>query len=302
MKRLLVTGARGFVGRHCLAHALAAGFDVWATASNGQPPRELASLGIRWRTIDLLQFGSIESLIDEIRPTHALHMAWETTHGTYWTSPANLDWLALGVRFVKAFAAYGGERFVAAGTCAEYDWAHGHAVEDATPERPSTFYGRIKLAHHHMLMASAEQLGFSAATGRIFFAYGPHENPARLIPYACRQLAAGAAAVIANGDLMRDFMHVRDVAAGFVALLRSEINGACNVSSGRGVVLSDIAHALGRASGGPDLVKIGASARRPADPPELVGANERLRASGWEPKIPFEQGLIETYRWWQERI
>jgi UDP-glucose 4-epimerase len=299
MTRLLITGARGFVGRHCLLPALAAGFDVWATASSGELPAELASLDLRWRVVDLLECGAIESLMDEIRPTHALHMAWETTHGTYWTSPANLDWLALGARFFKAFAACGGERFVAAGTCAEYDWTHGHAVEDATTDRPATFYGRIKLAHHHMLMASAEQLGFRAATGRIFFAYGPHENRARLIPYTCRQLAAGEVAAIANGDIVRDFMHVQDVAAGFVALLRSETKGACNVCSGRGTALSEIARVLGHASGRPDLVQISAGTPRAADPPELVGANERLCASGWEPRISLQQGLIDTYCWWR---
>ncbi len=299
MKRLLITGARGFIGRQCLLPALAAGFEVWATTANGQTPSELAALDVGWRVVDLLQGGAIESLVKDIRPTHVLHFAWDTTQGTYWTSPENLDWLALGARFVRAFAEAGGERFVAAGTCAEYDWGHDHAIENITPERPATFYGRIKLAHHDMLMASARQFGFSAATGRIFFVYGSHENPARLIPYICRQLASGEAAVIANGDLMRDFLDVRDVGAGFLALLRSDIDGVCNVCSGQAAALSEIALGLGRVSGRLDLIRIGGrDGGPPLDTPKLFGANERLRSSGWEPKIPVEQGLTEAYRWW----
>ena len=171
--------------------------------------------------------------------------------------------------------------------------------EDETPERPHTFYGRIKLAHHHALMASAEQLGFSAATGRIFFAYGPHENRARIIPYACRQLASGQAAEFSSGTFLRDFMHVDDIGRGFVALLDGETQGACNVSSEEAVSLAEIVTRLGEIAGRPDLVRLGARPDWPDDPPLLLGVNERLRRENWAPRIALADGLAQTYEWWQ---
>lgn len=303
MKRLLVTGGRGFIGRHCLEPALAAGFDeVWATASvGGALLPEVAASTVHWRRIDLLAPGAVEALLDDCRPTHILHTAWETTHGSYWTSAANLRWLSMGTRLVEAFAAGGGERFVSLGTCAEYDWAHRYMVEAVTPERPSTFYGQIKLAHHHMLNAAAEQLGFSAATARVFFAYGPYENQNRIIPYACRNLAAGRFAEFGSGAGFRDFMHVEDVASGLVAMLTSDIRGACNVCSAAPTTLAEIVGTIARISGRPDLVKLGARPDRSGEPALLVGDNAELRSTGWKPRISLSEGLDRTYAWWRER-
>lgn len=299
MKRLLVTGGRGFIGRHCLEPAIAAGYEVHATLTQGTVPDDLATLDLRWHSADLLVPGACEDLVMKLRPSHVLHAAWETTHGSYWTSPNNLSWLALGARFLAAFAACGGQRFVSVGTCAEYDWSEGHLVEGETPDNPVTFYGRIKLAHHHALMAAAEQIGFSAATGRIFFGYGPHENPKRIIPYACQRLAAGQPAKFASGHLVRDFMHANDIGRGFVALLDSELGGICNVSSGKAVLLADIVNEIGRLSGRPELVHLGALPERAGDPLELVGANSKLKGTGWRPRMTLATGLEETYWWWE---
>ena len=303
MKRVLVTGARGFIGRQCLAPLLDRGFEIIATMSPGATvPADLAALPVTWRSIDLLGPGEIEALMMDIRPSHVLHMAWETKHGAYWSSPKNLDWLALGARFVRAFTECGGQRFVSAGTCAEYDWSHGFMVEDVTAEHPATFYGRIKLAHHRMLMASAGQFGFSAATGRIFFGYGPHEDRARVIAHACAQLAEGKPAEFGSGNLWRDFMHVDDIGRGFAALLDSDISGACHVSSGQPALLADLVRLVGEIAGRPDLIRLGARPDRPDDPPMLVGSSEKLRASGWEPRQSRNVGLAACYEWWRKRI
>lgn len=296
MKRLLLTGGRGFLGRHCLEAAVKAGYEVWATASPRHAGQvELGVPGVTWCSVDLLQSGAVEQLIQQVRPTHMLHTAWETSHGSYWTSPANLDWLAVGAKLFKAFSECAGQRLVVAGTCAEYDWNLGYLVDDGSCDGPATFYGRVKLAHHHAMMAAAAQLGFSAATGRIFFVYGDYENPARIVPYACRQLAAGLSAGFSSGTQRRDFMHVCDVAAGFIALLDSEISGACNVSSGTAVSLGELVGMIGALAGRPDLIHLGAHPERPNEPPLLVGDNAKLTATGWRPMISLSDGLTRTY-------
>lgn len=298
MKRLLITGATGFIGRHCISPAIAAGFETHAVASV-RPLSDFPS--VRWHSLDLLAPGGVERLIAEIAPTHILHLAWETTHGSYWSSPANLDWLAFGARMTAAFAKIGGVRIVAAGTCAEYDWSHGYMVEEATPERPSAFYGRIKLAHHRMLMASAAQFGFTAATARVFYCYGPFENENRLIPYACRQFVAGEEARFSLCDTYRDFLHVEDVGRGVVALLGAETTGACNVSSGDPSRLSDVVSRIADIAERRDLVRFGAVPGRADDAPMVVGDNRVLRSTGWRPSISLDEGLRSTYDWWRNR-
>ncbi|WP_421423108.1 NAD-dependent epimerase/dehydratase family protein [Agrobacterium rosae] len=300
MKRILITGASGFVGSYCVRRALELGYDVWAVRSRNAPS-DISTAGVTWRTVDLLAPGNIEALLEEVRPTHALHTAWVTEHGAYWNSVKNLDWLALGLRFFRRFGELGGQRFVSTGTCAEYDWAHGYMVEGLTPDKPQTFYGKIKLAHHLALMAVSEEMGFSAATGRIFFAYGPKENPSRFVPSLCQSFALSSEATIGSGNFYRDFMHVEDVSNGILALLDSNINGICNVSSGQPARLREIANILGEISGKQHLLQIGGRQDRPNEPHMLVGSNQAIMSTGWKPTYGLKDGLHDTYEWWRTR-
>ncbi len=299
MKRLLVTGATGFIGRHCVELAVKRGYEVWAVRSGTTKSSEFpGSDEVNWRTLDLLDPNALPAIIAESKATHVLHSAWVTDHGSYWTSPMNLDWLAFGARFFRLFAESGGKRFVSVGTCAEYDWSHGYMVEDITPETAQTFYGKIKLAHHSTLMATSKQFGFSAATGRIFFAYGPFENAARLIPYICRSLASDQEAKLGNAQLYRDFMYVSDVANGLMALIENDKSGPFNVSSGQPTRLLDIALTLGRIAHKPHLMKIENSVESDEQARMIVGSNKSLRLLGWKEEVGIEVGLEKAYRWW----
>ena len=301
MKKLLITGAKGFVGRHCLLPAIASGYEIHAITSNPNIDASLKIEGVNWHVANLLEYGAIEGLIGTLRPSHMIHTAWETSHGSYWTDPKNLDWLNLGTRIVKAFAQNGGERIVSAGTCAEYDWSHGYMVEGVTPENPATFYGQMKLAHHNLLQSSAQQLGFSAATGRIFFGFGAYENPNRIIPYACRSFINGEYAKFSSGTQYRDFMEVSDIGTGFIALLNSDLRGACNISSGVTSRLGDIVTMLGKISGRPELIGLGEIQDRPNDPKMIVGDNSKLLSTGWRPSLSLEEGLNKTMNWFNSR-
>ena len=294
MKRLLVTGATGFIGRETLSIAQAAGFEVHGLSRshgviNGPD-------GVIWSLGDLRNGDEAEALIRRIKPTHVLHSAWVTEHGAYWTSPDNLDWLAASARLLRSFVDAGGRRFVGVGTCAEYDWhGDGHKIEGKTPETPATFYGRMKLAHHHMLMAAAEQVGFSAATGRIFFVFGPRESPARVVAHACQSLAKRVPAVFSSGAQRRDFLPVSDAAHGLVALIDSDLSGAVNVSSGEARPLREIISVIGDIAGRPDLLRFDPNRDRPGDPPLICGDNSKLSTTGWRPKRELREALSEVY-------
>ncbi|QDL98673.1 NAD(P)-dependent oxidoreductase [Rhodopseudomonas palustris] len=300
--RVLVTGARGFIGRHLLTRleADAAVTEIHATHSPGGgelPPTTRTN----WHGLDLTAPGAAGALVATVRPTHLIHAAWITAHNDYWESPANLRWLAASCDLLQAFLAAGGQRFVQIGTAAEYDWSHGYMVEGVTPERPSTLYGVAKKSFHDVLQTAAAKAGCSAATGRVFFGYGPFENAGRLIPYACRQLACGEPAAFSSGSAWRDFMHIDDLADAAIALLHASLQGAVNLSSGVPVRLAEIVTKLGEISGRPDLVQLGARPDRAGDPPLLVGDSTQLRSTGWRPAHDLLSGLTSTYEWWAEQ-
>lgn len=297
--RVLLTGARGFIGRHVLA-LLQDDPRVTEIHAVRSPAGGDSTPGARttWHAVDLIADGAACALIEAARPTHVIHAAWVTAHNDYWESPDNLRWLAASCNLLYAFQAAGGERFVQIGTAAEYDWSCGYMVEGVTPEKPSTLYGVTKKSFHDTLQTAATKLGFSEATGRVFFGYGPYENQARIIPYACQQLVRGKPADFSSGQAWRDFLYIEDLAAAVIALLFSSLQGAVNLTSGEPVQLARIVTLLGEIGGRPDLIRLGARPDRAGDPPMVVGDAIRIRSTGWTPTRDFASALAETYEWW----
>jgi nucleoside-diphosphate-sugar epimerase len=293
VSRVLVTGGTGFIGHHVLARLHAAGHDVHA-ATTGAPPR---ADGVTWHRADLLASADV---VRDVAPEVLLHLAWYVEPGRFWTAPENVRWVEASLALLRAFATAGGRRAVLAGTSAEYDWGvpGGHCHERDTPLRPATLYGAAKHALHVVAAAYAEQAGFELAWGRIFFVYGPGEPDGRLVPSVGRALIAGEPVPTTRGDQVRDFMHVDDVAAAFVALADGAATGPFNVASGRPVAVRDVVDTLAELAGRPDLPQPGALPERADDPPVLVADVTRLRDElGFVPRIGLRDGLASTLDW-----
>ncbi len=299
MSRVLVTGARGFIGRQALGPLLAAGHEVHAVGRGGAP--EWAPADVRWHAADLL--ADPGAAVAAARPEVLVHLAWYAEHGRFWTSTENLLWAAATLELVRAFATAGGRRVVGAGTCAEYEWGRpGPCVEGVTPLRPATLYGTAKDATRAVLEAGAPELGIEVAWGRVFFLYGPHEDERRLVASVAKALVEGRPAPTGDGAQVRDLLHVADVAGAFAALAGSSVTGAVNVGSGEGRPLRDVVAAIGAAAGRPHLLDVGALPPRPGDPDELVADVGRLRDEvGFTPSMSLEEGIAETVAWWRDQ-
>lgn len=293
--KVLVTGASGFIGRHCVAQLQAKGYEVHAVSSAIRQ----ATPGITWHSADLLADGEAAGLMRRIRATHLLHLAWCTEPGKYWAALENFDWIRASLAMVQAFTESGGQRLVAAGTCAEYDW-HGDGIcaEATTPLLPGTLYGSSKHAVQLLLAAWSRQTGLSSAWGRVFSLYGPHEYPQRLMASTITSLLDGNTASCGNPGLVRDYLHAEDVASAFVALLESELAGPVNIGSGSGVALGDIVAAIGQKLGAADRVRLPPISALSTEPALLVADTNKLALTGWTPKFDLDRGLDDTIAWW----
>jgi nucleoside-diphosphate-sugar epimerase len=298
MKRVLVTGARGFIGRHCLPCLEKRNFEVYAISTEEQP----SVSAVHWIQFDLLIHSSKE-LLAQIKPTHLLHLAWNVTPGQFWTSRNNLEWVKSSIDLLEAFALQGGQRVVMAGTCAEYDWSASEFSEDRTPCNPHTLYGSCKLALNLILASLARQIGFSQAWGRIFYPYGPHEYPERLIPSVIRKLLHKELISCSHGNQIKDFLHVEDVACAFAALLDSELQGSVNIGSGKGVALKQVIEKITDQLQGRELIQFGAIPSLLKEPAELIADTRRLNEElQWSPRYSLEEGLHQTISWWKDEI
>ena len=283
--RVLITGAGGLIGRQTIAPLKDQGFHVVALgrAATYQGADDVIQC-------DLLDDSARKAGVAEADCSHLVHLAWHDEPANRWTAPQNVDWAAATLSLVREFAAAGGTRVVAAGSCAEYDWSFQELRED-TPLAPSTLYGHAKATTGAFLTSAAGDLGLSLCWARVFFCYGPNEPKGRLLGDLIHGLSRGEIIETTDGLQERDFLHTADIGRALAMLAQSDITGPVNVSSGKATKVRDLVLTAAKLAGREDLVRLGARARPGHDPECLVGPNERLQSIGFRAQIGLQNGL-----------
>ncbi|MBX3324395.1 MAG: NAD(P)-dependent oxidoreductase [Nitrospira sp.] len=299
-KRVLVTGATGFIGSHCLQPLLERGYEVHAVSSKADV---VARAAVMWHQADLFDPVSTARLVEKIKPAELLHLAWYVVPGKLISSDLNFDWVRSSMELLKFFHREGGRRIVMPGSSYEYDWSYGYCHETRTPTVPNTVYGACKHALDVMGQAFCRSHQLSYAWPRVFFLYGPNEHPDRLVSSVIRSVLQGQEARCSHGKQIRDYLHVQDVAEAIVSVLDSAVEGPINVGSGTAVTLRDIVVTVGRTLGREDLLKLGAIPSRANDAPLVVADIERLSTEvKWQPRYSMETGIAHTIEWWRQKL
>jgi len=299
-KRVLLTGATGFIGMHAISELLSRGYEVHAISSRTVNDKK----DVFWHQADLMNSHQCEMLLQKVAPSHLLHFAWYAEPGKFWDSEENFKWVEASIRLMRFFKATGGKRIVMAGTCAEYDWTEsGFYIENVDQCSPLTIYGVAKNTLHQLLRAYGKQFDISCAWGRVFFLYGPNEDPKRLLSSVIISLLQNRVMKCTHGNQRRDFLHVQDAASAFVALLDSSVEGEVNISSGEAYQLREIILAAANILNSSDLIQFGAITPKAGDPTLVAGDNGRLSNEvGWSPFYKIEDGLLNTVNWWRAKL
>ena len=300
MKKLLVTGARGFIGKHTIPLLQKMGYDIHAVTS--KPITNKSRDTIKWHSVNLLNTEEVADLCRSLKATHLLHLAWYDNASDRMTSTKNLEWVEATLQLAREFAENGGRRMVFGGSGTEYDWKFGYCNEELTPTKPESIYGQCKTSVHAILEKYAREKGISYASGRIFFVYGPHEQEKRLVAYAIRSLLMRQKANMSHGNQMRDYLHVADVADALVMLLASELTGAVNIGSGRAVKLREIVDMVGEKLDGLDLLAYGPVESKFDNPLVMADITKLREELKWQPKHDLESGIEDTIRWWKNEL
>ena len=292
MKKILITGASGFIGRHCLPYLQKNNYEIHATTIE-QNSNIKNYPNVIWHQCNLLDTSSVKHLFKNINPTHLLHLSWFVEPQTYLNSPNNIDWLESSIRLIKEFINHGGKRVAIAGTCFEYDLKHGYCSESTTPLKPTSLYAKSK----NSLLSATEELcsihNISYAWCRIFFTYGPYEYPTRFIPSIINSLLSNKKFTCLARDDIRDYLYVEDVAHALVSSLDSTFCGSVNIASGNPTKIKDLVQIIAQEMKKSNLIDF---KRNVSEKLPIIHANTTRLCDviGFSPSFTLEQGIKKT--------
>lgn len=297
-RRVLVTGAGGFIGDHVCRRLVRAGAEVHGSG-RGAPPRAGAE-GVAWSRLDVTDEAAVRRLAGDLRPEVVMHLAGRVSGAR---DPAQalpmLRANLAGTVHVLAAAHAVGARVVLAGSMEEP--FPGEPV-DVAPRSP---YAASKWAAAAYARMYGLLWSLPVAVLRPSMVYGPGQaDETKLVPHTILAMLRGEAPRLAGGRRLSDWVHVSDVADAFLAAPAAAGPRAPTVDVGSGEMAS-VAEVVER------LAAIIAPGVAPAfgarpDPPREAGRPADLEGAaavlGWRARVGLEEGLRDTVRWYRERL
>jgi UDP-glucose 4-epimerase len=297
--RVLVTGGAGYIGSVVTAALLDGGHDVTVLDDLSTGHEDAVPAGATFVRAALQESRPV---LADVRPEAVLHFAAKSLVGQSQEAP-ELYWennVGGTLALLEAMRAADCRRIVFSSTAATYGEPEQVPIREDAPTLPTNTYGASKLAVDTMLTSYAVAYDFAAVSLRYFnvggAAYGRgerHTTETHLIPIAL-QVAAGTREALTvygrdyptpDGTCIRDYVHVKDLAAAHLLALPAPAPGEhriYNLGSGSGFSVQEMVDAVRTVTGHPVPVVIGD--RRPGDPARLVASSERIHADlGWTP-------------------
>jgi GDP-4-dehydro-6-deoxy-D-mannose reductase len=291
--KVAVTGARGFVGPHLVAHLESCGDEVLALDRHGPD------------SFDVTDADAVNARLTDARPEVLYHLAALSHVGESWNSPItsfrvnaegtlNILRTCTDLKIERVVVVLSSEVY---GRVEEADLP----LTEDSPLRPVTPYGAAKAAADMLALQAFLGDGLGAIRVRPFSHTGPGQSARFVVPALAARIARaerdGVHEIpVGSLDAVRDLTDVRDVVRAYRRVAeRGEPGEVYNVCSGTGVSVQQIADQLLTRSTRPIRLVTDPDLVRPVEVPRLVGSNERLRAAtGWEPEIPLTRTIADV--------
>lgn len=306
LKRVLVTGATGFLGSHVARNLIKKGFDVGAIVRGQSNCYRLSDCldSIKIYTGGLEDRDSVHKIFADFAPETVIHCA---AYGVDYRQQDIYSLYKVNVEgtlslFLTA-AGSGVKRFIHAGSCFEYASKDSPMSEDDSI-KPSGGYGVSKAAATMFVLQQGPVLGLPVVVLRPFGIYGPYEGIQRLVPSLIVHLLKDSRVDLTIGDQIRDYTYVEDVAEAFVKLATEKQfpdGEILNVGSGVGISIRQLGTQVASLFGKVHLLNWGAIPYRQNEPKMIVSNSTKIyRMIGWKPSIALINGLNSTIAYYKK--
>lgn len=303
MKRVLITGGTGFVGANLTRYMLSRGCEVHLIVRPQHATWRLANIenAIHLHIIDLMQYDELWKLLEKVHPEWIFHLA---AYGAYSTQRDLQQMITTNIastaNLLRASLHVGFESFVHTGSSSEYGLKTNAPKENDWLD-PNSYYACTKAAATHLCRHLSIEHNAHITTLRLYSAYGPFEEPTRLIPTLARHALRGDLPPLVSPNIARDFVYVEDACRAYelAAMYPQQERGAIyNVGTGVQTTLDmAVKHVISICSLNVEP-QWGSMPDRDWDTTSWVANCEKIhRELGWQPQIDFVEGFQRTLKW-----
>lgn len=301
-KRVLLTGANGFMGSHLTRKLL--GTD--AAEVHGFYLGEhvlLDGLDVKLREVDLTDAEATHRAIAEIKPDFVFNLAaMVNVQRDVKLAKRLFEVNTQGpIHLVNACAEQGFESFVHIGTCEEYGDNPTPFTEDQIPN-PVSPYSASKVAATYFFTMLHKTQQLPVTVMRPFLTYGPHLRNRMLTTMLIKMGIEGGSLDMTPAEQTREFNYVEDIVEGFMLAAQTpEADGEIiNIGCGEEIQIAEFARLMMELFDGKLQVNIGAKAYRPGETWHFYCSNEKAkRLLGYAPKVGLREGLEKTIAWYR---
>jgi dTDP-glucose 4,6-dehydratase len=308
-RRLLVTGAAGFIGSNFVRHHLeihpedhVVGLDLLTYAGD---PRNLEGLDVRLVEGDIGDFALVEQILAEEKIDVVVNFAAESHNSLAVLDPGRFFRTnVLGTQtLLEAGRRHGVERFHHVSTCEVYGdlpLDSGESFTEESPYRPRTPYNASKAAADHAVRAYFETFGLPVTITNCCNNYGPRQFPEKVIPlFLTNALDDLELPLYASTRNRREWLHVEDHCRAVDAVLeRGRVGETYNVGSGVERSIEEIADLVLELTGRTEVLKVIVPDRPGHDRSYLLDSSKIERELDWTPDVAFDDGLRGVAEWY----